>query len=325
MIFDNILSLIGNTPVLKLNKIEKAINKNIFVKLESYNPGGSSKDRVAKNIIEEAEKRGDLTKEGTIVESSSGNLAIGLALVGKQKGYKVKCIVDPKINHSNLQLIIALGAEVIMVDNSDKNGNYLKERIRVATELAKCDPTVFWPNQYNNPANPEAYANSLALEIHEDFGANLDLVIAPVGTAGLITGCAKKLKELNPNIKIMAVDAVGSVIFDTPSSKRLQVGIGAAIVPGNLDKSLYDYVTHVNDYDAFTMTRQLALEEGVLVGGSSGAAVHAALTYANRSNATENILVLLPDRGDRYINTIFSDDWMNENSLSISYKKELYV
>ncbi|MFS1512727.1 2,3-diaminopropionate biosynthesis protein SbnA [Chengkuizengella sp. SCS-71B] len=323
MIYNNVLDLIGNTPIVKLNKILPSyINKNIFVKLEGYNPGGSSKDRVAKNIIEMAEKEGKLKEGGTIVESSSGNLAIGLSLVAKQKGYNMICVIDPKISDVNLSLIKALGAETIMVEQPDESGNYLKARIKMAQQLASSVQSGFWPNQYNTPYNPGAYSETLAREVFQDFKGKLDWIICSVGTAGLVTGLSRGLKKLIPTIKTLAVDAKGSVIFGTPPKVRHIIGMGNAIVPGNLDLSLYDKITHVGDAEAFRTTRDLAVKEGLVVGGSSGATVYAALELAKEISEESNILAVLPDRGDRYYNTLFSNEWLDDRKIDIQVDRK---
>lgn len=317
MIYESALELIGNTPVVKLKHLVQCENSELFVKLEGFNPGGSSKDRVAKRIIEFAEKNGHLKPNGTIVESSSGNLAIGLAMVAKMKGYQMICVVDPKISKVNLNLIKAFGAQVHMVDKSDEHGNYLKTRLATAQLLERSIEGAYWPNQYNNPENPKAYMQSLAREIHSDFQDTLDWIVCPVGTAGLITGVATEMKKLSPSVKILAVDAVGSVIFGGQPGPRRLLGIGNAIVPGNLDKSLYDQLSYVNDADAFYITRQLVLQEGLLVGGSSGATVCAALRLLEDLPKGQRVLAILPDRGDRYYSTIFSDEWMSEHEITL--------
>jgi cysteine synthase A len=317
MVRSSVLELIGNTPTVELNRLTSSNGASVYAKLEGFNPGGSSKDRAAKSMIEGAERRGWLKPGGTIVESSSGNLAIGLAMVGRLKGYRVVCIVDPKITEVNLSILRAFGAEPLMVEEADENGNYLVARIEAAKAIAESCENAFWTNQYDNPDSPEAYRRGLAREIYEEFGDNLDWVVLPTGTAGLITGCSQGLKETVPDVKVMGVDAVGSVTYGTPAGKRLLTGIGAAIVPGNLKPELYDEVVHVSDARAFRFTRLLAAEEGLLVGGSSGAVVSAALELAGALPPTAKVLTVLPDRGDRYFNTIFSDDWLAENSVDL--------
>ncbi|PEV84594.1 2,3-diaminopropionate biosynthesis protein SbnA [Bacillus thuringiensis] len=317
MIHDDVLSLIGDTPIVKINKLVPPESAQLYVKLEGFNPGGSSKDRVAKRVIEYAENSGQLKQGGTIVESSSGNLAIGLALVAKMKGYKMICVVDPKISKVNLNLIKSYGAQVHMVDVSDEHGNYLKARLVIAQDLANSIDGAYWPNQYNNPENPEAYVHTLVQEIYDDFNDTLDWIVCPVGTAGLITGVAKGMKKLNPSVKVMAVDAVGSVIFGGKPGVRRLLGIGNAIVPGNVNRSLYDDLSYVNDADAFFITRELVSKEGILVGGSSGAVVCAALRLIDKLPKSKKVLAILPDRGDRYYNTIFSDEWLVEHDIEL--------
>ncbi|MEK4854133.1 2,3-diaminopropionate biosynthesis protein SbnA [Paenibacillus sp. FSL H7-0756] len=311
MIYDNVLQLIGNTPIVKLNYLPEPNGAQVFIKLEGLNPGGSMKDRTALYIISQAEAAGQLQPGGTIVESSSGNLAIGLALVARQKGYKLICVVDPKISPVNLSIIQAYGAETVMVDQADEYGNYLRARLDKVQDLVR-QLGAFWPNQYNNPSNPEAHRQTTAPEIYEAFGNGLQWAVIPAGTCGLITGCSLGLKEHIPQIKIMAVDAAGSVTFGQPPGVRHQIGIGSAIVPGNVRRELYDEITHVSDAEAFSTTRRLVQEEGLLVGGSAGSAVFAALKLARRLRAGDKVLAILPDRGDRYYNTIFSDEWLEK-------------
>ncbi|HFK1529144.1 2,3-diaminopropionate biosynthesis protein SbnA [Bacillus thuringiensis] len=317
MIYNNVLDLIGTTPTVKINNLLSTNSADLYAKIEGFNPGGSSKDRVAKNIIEHAEKSGELKKGGTIIESSSGNLAIGLAMIAKLKGYKMICVIDPKISRVNLSLIHSFGAKIHLVDTPDEFGNYLKSRISTAQKLTDSIKGAYWTNQYNNPENPKAYMNSLVYEIYNDFKNELDWVVCPVGTAGLITGVARGLKKLNPSVKIMAVDAKGSIIFGGEPGTRRLLGIGNAIIPGNLDTSLYDKIDYVNDADAFFITRQLALKEGLLVGGSSGATVCAALRLIENLSSDKKVLAILPDRGDRYYNTIFLDEWLKQCNIEL--------
>lgn len=320
MIYDNVLQLIGNTPIVKLNYLPEPLGAQVYIKLEGLNPGGSMKDRTALYIINQAEESGQLKPGGTIVESSSGNLAIGLALVARQKGYKLICVVDPKISPVNLSIIQAYGAETVMVDQADEYGNFLKARIDKVKALVE-QLGAFWPNQYNNPSNPEAHRQTTSREIYEAFGKDLHWAVIPAGTCGLITGCSLGLKEHIPHIKMMVVDAVGSVTFGMPPGVRYQIGIGSAIVPGNMRRHLYDEIIHVSDAEAFSTTRRLVKEEGLLVGGSGGAAVFAALKLAQRLPATEKVLAILPDRGDRYYNTIFSDAWLEKNAIELELDK----
>ncbi|MED2678317.1 pyridoxal-phosphate dependent enzyme, partial [Bacillus thuringiensis] len=203
------------------------------------------------------------------------------------------------------------------VDVSDEHGNYLKARLVIAQDLANSIDGAYWPNQYNNPENPEAYVHTLVQEIYDDFNDTLDWIVCPVGTAGLITGVAKGMKKLNPSVKVMAVDAVGSVIFGGKPGVRRLLGIGNAIVPGNVNRSLYDDLSYVNDADAFFITRELVSKEGILVGGSSGAVVCAALRLIDKLPKSKKVLAILPDRGDRYYNTIFSDEWLVEHDIEL--------
>jgi len=316
IIYSSVLDLIGQTPIVKLNRLRDPNGAELFVKLEGFNPGGSMKDRTAKWLIESAEAAGLIRKGSTIIESSSGNLAIGLALVARVKGYKLICVVDPKISEMNLQLLEALGAEVRMVHQCDEHGNYLAARIELVKQLCESIENAFWTNQYANPANPQAHQFWTAREIYEEFGSDLDWVVVPVGTAGLATGCSMGLKSLIPSIKILCVDAIGSVTFGCKPGKRYLVGIGSAIVPENLKPELYDRVTHVGDYQAFQMCRRLALEEGLLVGGSSGAAIYAALELSKTLSPGQKVLAILPDRGEKYYNTIFSDSWWEKTGIS---------
>jgi N-(2-amino-2-carboxyethyl)-L-glutamate synthase len=316
VIYDSPLDLVGGTPVMRLRNLVGPASAQLYGKLECWNPTGSSKDRAAKAMVAAAEAVGRLRPGGTIVESSSGNLGLALAMVARLRGYRFICVIDPHTPDVHRSMLTALGAEVRLVDAPDVHGNHLAARIQAAVRLEASIPGAFWPNQYANPANPQAY-RTVALEIQADFGAALDWVVLPVGTGGLATGCSEAIKRLVPGVRVLAVDAAGSVTFGTPPGRRLLTGMGAAIVPPNCCPSLYDRVVHVTDDEAFAMTRALAHEEGLLLGGSSGAAVVAAVALAESLLPSQRVLVVLPDRGERYANTIFSDDWLAHHGIHL--------
>jgi len=306
-VFNDILELVGNTPIVKLNKIpkEEGVKATILTKLEFYNPGGSVKDRVALAMILDAEKKGKLKKGDTIVEATSGNTGIGLALIGAVRGYNVIIVAHNKISEEKKKIIEALGAEVIVTSTKDY-------RVK-ARKIAK-QKGAFIPDQYNNPYNPVAHYKT-AYEIWDQTDGLITDFVAGMGTGGTITGVGKALKNINKNIKIIGIDPEGSIydnVTTYPTWYEIE-GIGESKkIPGVFDKSAVDMIIKVKDKDAFLMCRRLAREEGLLCGGSSGAAVYGAIKYAEEYNLDENriIVVLIPDSGERYLTKIYSDEWM---------------
>ena len=297
--------LIGHTPLLELTHIEKDENLSakLLAKLEYFNPAGSVKDRVAKNMIDEAEKAGKLVRGGdyTIIEPTSGNTGVGIASVAAARGYKVIITMPETMSVERRKLMQAYGAQLVLTDGSKG----MKGAIAKADELAKEIPNSFIPGQFVNPANPKAHIATTGPEIWDDTDGKIDIFVAGVGTGGTITGVGQYLKSKNPGVKVVAVEPATSPVLSkgTAGAHKIQ-GIGAGFVPDVLDTKVYDEIIAVENDDAFATGRLIGHKEGVLVGISSGAAVWAAIELAKRpENAGKNIVVLLPDTGDRYLST----------------------
>ena len=299
--------LIGHTPLLELTHIEQeqALPAHIIAKLEYFNPAGSVKDRIAKKMIDDAEEKGLLKKGSVIIEPTSGNTGIGLAAVAAA-GYRIIIVMPETMSVERRQLMKAYGAELVLSEGAKG----MKGAIAKADELAKEIPGSFIPGQFVNPANPQAHIETTGPEIWEDTDGNVDIFVAGVGTGGTVTGVGQYLKSKNPNVKVVAVEPASSPVLSkgTAGAHKIQ-GIGAGFVPDVLDTKVYDEVIAVENDDAFATGRLIGRKEGVLVGISSGAAVWAAIQLAKRSeNAGKNIVVLLPDTGDRYLSTpLFAD------------------
>ncbi len=300
--------LIGKTPLLELTHIEKSnsLNAKIVAKLEYYNPAGSVKDRIAKAMIEDAEKQGQLKENSVIIEPTSGNTGIGLASVAAARGYRVILVMPETMSVERRQTMKAYGAELVLTEGSKG----MKGAIEKAHELAQEIPNSFIPGQFVNPANPKTHFETTGPEIYEDTDGKVDIFVAGVGTGGTITGVGEYLKQKNPNIKIVAVEPATSAVLSTgvAGSHKIQ-GIGAGFVPDVLNTKIYDEIIAVSNEDAFKTGKSIGREEGVLVGISSGAAAFAAIQLAKRpENAGKTIVVLLPDLGDRYLSTpLFTD------------------
>lgn len=300
--------LIGKTPLLELVHIEKelGLNAKLIAKLEYFNPAGSVKDRIAKAMIDDAEAKGVLTKDSVIIEPTSGNTGIGLASVAAARGYRIIIVMPETMSVERRQLMKAYGAELVLTEGAKG----MKGAIAKAEELAKEIPGGFIPSQFTNPANPEAHRKTTGPEIWEDTDGAVDIFVAGVGTGGTITGIGEYLKSKNPNVKVVAVEPKSSPVLSegVAGAHKIQ-GIGAGFVPEILNTKVYDEIITVENDDAFETGKLIGRKEGVLVGISSGAAVHAALELAKRpENAGKNIVVLLPDTGDRYLSTpLFAD------------------
>ena len=295
--------LIGKTPLLELTQIEKALHlkAKIIAKLEYFNPAGSVKDRVAKEMIDEAEGSGKLTPSSVIIEPTSGNTGIGLASVAAARGYRIIITMPETMSVERRQLMKAYGAELVLTDVAEG----MKGAIAKAEELAAEIPGSFIPGQFVNPANPKAHRENTGPEIYEDLDGKVDIFVAGVGTGGTITGVGEYLKSRNPNIRVVAVEPASSAVLSsgTAGSHKIQ-GIGAGFVPEVLNTKIYDEVIPVSDEDAFSTGREIGKKEGILVGISSGAAAFAAIRLAGRpENEGKTIVVLLPDTGDRYLST----------------------
>lgn len=302
-IYTSIDELIGKTPLLELKGIENklGLDATILAKVEYFNPAGSVKDRIAKAMLDTAEKSGVLTKDTTIIEPTSGNTGIGLSMMAATRGYKLIIVMPETMSVERRQLMKAYGAELVLTEGSKG----MKGAIAKAEELASEIDNSFIPSQFSNPANPEIHYQTTGPEIWNDTEGNVDIFVAGVGTGGTVTGVGTYLKEKNPNVKVIAVEPTDSAVLSTgvPGSHKIQ-GIGAGFVPSILDTSVYDDIITVSNEDAFETGRLLAEEEGVLVGSSSGAATYAAIQLAKQpENKNKRIVVLLPDTGERYLST----------------------
>lgn len=300
--------LIGKTPIVEFTNIEKAegLEAKILAKLEYFNPAGSVKDRIAKQMIDEAEKSGQLKPDSVIIEPTSGNTGIGLASVAAARGYRIIIVMPETMSIERRQLMKAYGAELVLTEGVKG----MKGAIEKADELAKEIPNSFIPGQFVNPSNPKAHFETTGPEIWEDTDGKVDIFVAGVGTGGTVTGVGQYLKSKNPNVKIVAVEPESSPVLSkgTAGSHKIQ-GIGAGFVPKVLDTKIYDEIIAVSNEDAFATGKTVGRKEGVLVGISSGAALHAGIDLAKRpENKGKNIVVLLPDTGDRYLSTpLFAD------------------
>ncbi len=319
MRFENVLEAIGNTPLIRVNRLAKGLKPRIYIKAEFMNPGGSVKDRIGVAMIDEAERKGLLKPGGTIIEGTSGNTGIGLALVAALRGYKLIFTITDKQSREKINLLKALGAEVIVcptnVEPEDPRSYY-----SVADKLTKEIPNAYHPNQYENPDNPKAHYRTTGPEIWRDSEGKITHFVAGMGTGGTISGVAKYLKEQNPKVKIIGADPIGSLYYDKIVNKKLGIakpyvveGIGEDIFPGTMDLKCVDDVLQVTDRDCFLMTRKMAKMEGLMTGGSCGAAMWAGLEYAKKLSDKDYMVILLPDTGMRYLSKIYNDEWMKEN------------
>lgn len=302
-IFTSADQLIGSTPLLELTHIEEKLNLNakILAKLEYLNPAGSVKDRIAKAMIDEAEKSGRLTKDSVIIEPTSGNTGIGLASVAAARGYRIIIVMPETMSVERRQLMKAYGAELVLTEGAKG----MKGAIAKAEALAKEIPNSFLPSQFTNAANPQIHRETTGPEIYKDTDGQVDIFVAGVGTGGTITGVGEYLKSQNPNIRIIAVEPAASPVLSagTAGPHKIQ-GIGAGFVPEVLNTAIYDEILPITDTEAFATGKLIGASEGILVGISSGAAVSAAIALAKRpENAGKTIVVLLPDTGDRYLST----------------------
>ncbi|MEZ4846522.1 MAG: cysteine synthase family protein [Bdellovibrionota bacterium] len=320
-VYNSISECIGNTPIVKLQRMGKDLGHDFYVKLDFMNPGSSIKDRLARQLIEDAVASGQLKKSGTIIETTSGNTGMGLAMIAATQGYKCVFTMPDKVSSEKTNAMRALGAEVILcptaVEPEDERSYY-----SVAKRLARDTPNSIYLNQYDNPANTKAHYLSTGPEIYEQMGNDLDYLVACIGTGGTLCGSGKYLKEKNPKLKTLAVDPIGSIFYDyfktgkvVPAGTYKVEGFGEDFFPKNVDFKLIDDMVQVNDQECFDTARELARTEGIFGGGSCGAAISAAFRFAKTIKERKTFLILLPDGGSRYLSKFYNDDWMIENGF----------
>ena len=315
MIYDNILKTIGSTPIVKLNSIGSHLECTLFAKLELFNPGGSVKDRIALEMVECAERNGRIKPGDTLIEATSGNTGIGLALAATVKGYKMIIVMPKKMSMEKELILKTLGAKIIRT-RSEAAYNDPDSNFSIAKKLNKEIPNSHILDQWENECNPEAHYKHTAQEILDDFGTDLHMVVMGVGTGGTITGVGKRLKKEIPGIKIVGADPYGSILGGGDEVHPYHVeGIGYDFFPKILDNSIVDEYVKVNDKDTFKIARSLIRDEGLLIGGSCGTATFAALEAAKSLKKGQNCLVILPDGIRNYMRKFVSDDWMKENDL----------
>jgi cystathionine beta-synthase len=320
-IVETILETVGNTPMVRLRHVAAECPATVLAKVESFNPGGSVKDRIAVAIVQEAEAKGLLKPGGTIVEATSGNTGMGLALVAAVNGYRAIFVMPDKVSKEKINLLKSFGAEVVITPTAlppDSPESYYEVAKRIGREM----PGAYLANQYYNPTNPEAHYRTTGPEIWKQTGGKVDYFVAGLGTGGTISGTARYLKQQNPKIRVIGADPIGSILKDyfytkkmVPAKTYKVEGIGEDFLPGTLDFSMIDEVIPVNDAQSLNLARRLAREEGILAGGSSGTALFAALQVARQAKPGQVVVVLIPDTGERYLSKVHSDEWMRDNRL----------
>lgn len=319
-IAEDISDALGQVPILRILRVSAACRtREIYMKLESCNPGGSIKEKNAAFLVKAAETSGELRPGGTIVESSSGNFGIGLAMIGAARGYRVMVVVDAKTPPPMRRLLQAYGAELVDVPltEADASGSMQRARMKRAKELSQETANAWYPCQHLNPLNPGAHTDYTAHEIEEAFDDSLDALVIGVSTAGQIAGIGRHFKRNHPRTKIVAVDVAGSAILGTPRHPYKMTGLGLSFVPPNFDPELVDSAFSISDQLAFSVCRALARKEGLLLGASTGAITAAALAFAHQNPDAKRILLINPDRGDRYLETVYDDAWIASQGIPL--------
>ncbi len=325
-LFQDVTQALGIVPIVRLNRISPLCqHHDLYLKLESCNPGGSIKEKNAAYLVYDAEQKGLLKPSGTIVESSSGNFGIGLAIIGAARGYRVKIVIDAKTSPTIQQILQAYGAELIEVPLSaaDAQGSMQVARMQKAQSLANEIPGAWYPCQHKNPINPEVHTLSTAREIEAAFGGAPDVIAIGVSTAGQLSGIGRFFRHYYPETRIIGVDVAGSAIFGTPRNPYKMTGLGLSFVPPNFDAKMIDVAYCVEDRLAFSVCHALAKKEGLLLGASTGAIVAAALADARHYNTRQRLLLINPDRGDRYLETVYSLDWIYKQQIKLYQDNEL--
>ena len=315
MKFDNILGMIGDTPYVRINSLDTN-GVNIFLKMESFNPGGSIKDRIAVSMLEEAERKGLLRKGMTVIEPSSVNTAIVLAMACASKGYKFIAVLDQMVPAAKRDKIRAFGADIIYLPVFEDGVDTVLYRIDLTKKIVKNYPNSFSPMQFENSDNPETHYSSTAREIYNQFGEDLDGIFVTAGSCGTITGVSKYFKEKKHHVRITAVEPEGSIIFGGEPGKYFIQGAGLAFRPSILDDQYIDSSMKISDFTAFKIARDLASKEGILLGGTGACALAAALESLDSFKKNDTVVVVIPDSGERYVDTIYNDNWLNEHNFS---------
>lgn len=318
---DGILSAIGQTPLIRLRKFFPVAHFELFAKLESLNPGGSIKDRPALAILEDALRSGEIGPETVVIESSSGNMGVGLAQACRYFGLRFLCVVDPKVEQSNLRMLRAYGAEIDYVAEPDPaSGEFLQARLNRVRELLGGIPNAFWPNQYANLKNPGSHYTTTMREVATALEGRVDFLFVATSTCGTIRGCGEYARDHGMKTRIIAVDAVGSLIFSDVRAKRVVPGLGAGLRPPLCDLSVIHECIHVDDVDCVLGCRRLMAREAILAGGSSGGVMSAIAKMSDRIPEGSVCVAILPDRGERYLETIFSDEWVRDHFGEVAHR-----
>jgi 2,3-diaminopropionate biosynthesis protein SbnA len=306
-----------STPIRRIRLLIGGKSRDVHLKLEGHNPGGSIKDRTALSLLRSLESAGRLTAGGRLVESSSGNLAIGLAMLARDRGYRFTAVVDPKITAENLRRLHDLGAQTSLVEVPDETGGYLLSRLARIREMLVEDPGLQWTNQYSNPANPAAHYSGTAPEIFRQMEHRVDAVFVAVSTGGTLAGIGRFFREVSPDTRIIAVDARGSVALDGSPGERKLIGMGSSRRSDFVSPGLYDELIYVGDCEAFAFCRALDVATGIKVGGSSGACLTACARYLQSHSRIERSVCICADGGERYTSSIYSDSWLAQNGMEI--------